>query len=515
MEERRDGSLHAKDAWKGRELWTSSDERFRPVDLKEGPDGALYVVDLYRGILQHRLFMTTFLRRQVLERGLDQGIGLGRIWRLVPEGHTARPAPALRSASWTELTQALSHPSGWWRDTAQRLIVEEGRGVKDARELCREHARSAAESLGRVHALWALASIDGLVRSDLEAALADGDARVRVTAMRLAEPSLATGEETLTRRIEGLAREGSRAERRQALLSLGEAETRAGDAALVRLLLEDSRESSERSLLLSGLSGRELVFLEQLFAEPAFDSPAPGRAELVAELARCTVVEGRSRACEILVALAAQRHRQGVPYVDEILAGMLAGRGKDGQGLPTIIRTTRPPAGLEPLTEAAQGETGALARELSSALRWPGRPGYAAETSARPLTPAEHARFELGRELYARTCAACHLSSGLGEAGRAPALRGSDLVLGSPGRLTALLMFGLRSAPSRHRPWEQEMPAFVAGDEELAAVMTYLRREWGHAVEPVDPGRVALRRTLKFRPKGPYTREELELVYGE
>jgi hypothetical protein len=76
-------------------------------------------------------------------------------------------------------------------------------------------------------------------------------------------------------------------------------------------------------------------------------------------------------------------------------------------------------------------------------------------------------------------------------------------------------MFGLRSAPSRHRQWEQEMPAFVADDEELAAVMTYLRREWGHAVEPVDPGRVALRRTLKFRPKGPYTREELELVYGE
>jgi glucose/arabinose dehydrogenase len=79
----------------GAEFLTSTDERFRPVNLTAGPDGALYVVDLYRGILQHRVFMTTQLRKQVLERGLDQPVGLGRIWRVVPIDDVVTEVPAL------------------------------------------------------------------------------------------------------------------------------------------------------------------------------------------------------------------------------------------------------------------------------------------------------------------------------------------------------------------------------------------------------------------------------------
>ena len=71
--------------WGERAFLASTDERFRPVDCAVGPDGALYVVDLYRGILQHRQFVTTYLRKQVLERGLDRPVGLGRIWRIVAE----------------------------------------------------------------------------------------------------------------------------------------------------------------------------------------------------------------------------------------------------------------------------------------------------------------------------------------------------------------------------------------------------------------------------------------------
>jgi len=59
------GGLVARNAWQGRELLTTTDERFRPVNLAGGPDGALYVVDFYRGIIQHRIYMTSFLRRQV------------------------------------------------------------------------------------------------------------------------------------------------------------------------------------------------------------------------------------------------------------------------------------------------------------------------------------------------------------------------------------------------------------------------------------------------------------------
>src|SRR5688572_36910 len=74
----KDGALTGANAYEGTEFLTSRDERFRPVNLFNGPDGALYVVDMYRGILQHRIYVTTFLRQQIVERGLDKGIGLGR-----------------------------------------------------------------------------------------------------------------------------------------------------------------------------------------------------------------------------------------------------------------------------------------------------------------------------------------------------------------------------------------------------------------------------------------------------
>ncbi|MES1194996.1 MAG: dehydrogenase, partial [Opitutus sp.] len=101
----RSDELAGRHSYEGTEFIASTDERFRPVNLFNGPDGALYVVDLYRGILQHRLYVTSFLRKQIDERGLAEGRGLGRIWRIVPEN---APKPnfkniALARASAAEL----------------------------------------------------------------------------------------------------------------------------------------------------------------------------------------------------------------------------------------------------------------------------------------------------------------------------------------------------------------------------------------------------------------------------
>ena len=510
-----DGSLVAENAWPGRELWTSRDERFRPVDLKEGPDGALYVVDLYRGILQHRVFMTTFLRRQVLERGLQRGIGLGRIWRLVPEGFQRPEAVRLGDASWTELSRALSHPNGWTRDTAQRLIVEEGRADRDAIDLCRQAARGSESALGRLQALWALAGIDALDRPDVLLALADPDARVVEQAVRLAEPWLASGEEELAGQLGALARRGPLRVRRQVLLSLGQAEARASDAVLAELVLEDASSAPERSLVLSGLHQRELEFLERLFKHPAWDSPAPGRSEMVSDLARCVAVEGRSHTLERLITLAAERARRTAPYVDSIAQGILTGRGTDALGQPAVIRLTRAPSSLTALLDSAMGEVRTAIEALADALIWPGRPGAPQEVEVRPLNKQEQRRFELGREAFVTTCAACHQLSGRGEAGTAPALRASPIVLGPPERLLSVLLYGLQHEPGSEGLWMQEMPAFQADDETLAALATYLRREWGHGAEPVEPQLVeGMRAALESR-KGPWTRAELGRHYGE
>ena len=84
--EAKDPMLKGRNAYEGTEFITSTDERFRPVNLFNGPDGALYVVDMYRGLIQHRTYVTTYLRKQVEERHLERPVGMGRIYRIVPDG---------------------------------------------------------------------------------------------------------------------------------------------------------------------------------------------------------------------------------------------------------------------------------------------------------------------------------------------------------------------------------------------------------------------------------------------
>src|SRR5258705_6685857 len=104
--EEKNGVVAARNAYEGKEFWTSTDERFRPVNCYTGPDGALYVVDLYRGVLQHKAFLTNYLIKNIKERKLESPINLGRIWRVIPKGSNpvavkVKPDPAL-----------LAHPNG-------------------------------------------------------------------------------------------------------------------------------------------------------------------------------------------------------------------------------------------------------------------------------------------------------------------------------------------------------------------------------------------------------------------
>jgi len=109
--------LYPDAVWKEREFLASTDERFRPVNASMGPDGCLYVVDFYRGVIQHKRFLTSYLRRQSAERQLDKPIGLGRIYRIVPENHKTIDPPS----DWLPV---LSHPHLWWRLRSQKRIVE-------------------------------------------------------------------------------------------------------------------------------------------------------------------------------------------------------------------------------------------------------------------------------------------------------------------------------------------------------------------------------------------------------
>ena len=167
--------------WKEREFLASTDERFRPVNASMGPDGCLYLVDFHRGVIQHKRFLTSYLRRQSAERELDKHIGLGRIYRIVPENYKRVDPPENSVAG-------LSHPYLWWRLRSQKQIVEGDR--QDLADSVRKLAENPkAQPHARVHALWTLAGLGKLKESTVRQAIDDGDWFVSMTGLRLAGES--------------------------------------------------------------------------------------------------------------------------------------------------------------------------------------------------------------------------------------------------------------------------------------------------------------------------------------
>lgn len=170
------------------EFISATDGNFRPVNCYTGPDGCLYLVDMYHGIIQEKAFLTPYLRSEILKAGYEKNIGRGRIYRVVHEDVKRGPKPDLLEASPAELIKHLAHPNGWWRDTAQSLLVT--RRLQTVGPALRKMALEHEDPLGRLHALWTL---DGLGELDDETVFAlgrDSDHRLRVAAVRTMENAL-------------------------------------------------------------------------------------------------------------------------------------------------------------------------------------------------------------------------------------------------------------------------------------------------------------------------------------
>ncbi len=149
-------------AWENKEFLASTDEAFRPVNLFNGPDGAMYVVDMHRGIIQHGAYMSSYLRKHLEKKGLDKVIGMGRILRVKSKDKALTEIPELEDATPKELIGLLNHENGWVRDKAQHQLIL--LGTEKEKEALEAVAANRNTPTAQVHALYAL---EGLKMLDL------------------------------------------------------------------------------------------------------------------------------------------------------------------------------------------------------------------------------------------------------------------------------------------------------------------------------------------------------------
>ena len=487
----KDGVITGDNPKKGEEFLASTDERFRPVNAYTGPDGALWLADMYRGIIQHKGFLTHYLIANIKDRKLEQPVNMGRIWRIVPDGK--KPQTVKLPTEPAKIVPFLAHENGWVRDTAQRLLVEK----KDTSVAPAVAALAkSANPLGRIHALWTLEGMGTPAPDAVKSALTDKDAKVRATAVRLADRSLAAD-------LAGLVNDPS-VDVQIALGFTSSAFPETSDTA-VALAGKASSNPLVRDAIVSGLRGRELETIEKLVASK--NPPAP----MLATLSAAVLNERKSARVKKLITLIAAQ-----PANSPVQLALLEGAGglNAPKGAPKakLLYLDSEPTELASLATAADAKAKPLLAALNGRVAWPGKPGVPPPPVIKPLTPNEQALYDAGKQVYSTLCVACHQPNGQGMEGLAPSLVDSEWVLGNPETIAKLVIHGLTGPIKVNgQSWSLEMPPLGAAlsDEQVAGVITYIRREWEHNASPITTDAVKkIRADHKDRTKS-WTAEEL------
>jgi mono/diheme cytochrome c family protein/glucose/arabinose dehydrogenase len=188
------------------EFIQSTDPLFRPVDIATAPDGTMYIVDMYRGIIQEGNWTQegSYLRTKIQQYQMDDVIGNGRIWRLTYDGmERSKEKPRMYDETTAQLVKHLEHPNGWWRDQAQQNIIL--RQDKSVAEDLENMVNSSINELARIHALWTLEGLSVLKADLVKQLMKDPSAAIRVQALRASETLYKYGEKSLAENYRALA----------------------------------------------------------------------------------------------------------------------------------------------------------------------------------------------------------------------------------------------------------------------------------------------------------------------
>lgn len=499
--------LYEDPDWGKRDFIASTDERFRPVDARVGPDGTVYVIDMYRGTIQHAEFVSDHLRAYIDEHGLEPPGATGRIWRIVKDDRPIERTPPPLDTLEQKLA-ALDHPNGWVRDHAQRRLVFEAseESIAALRDLDRFSTH------GKTHALWSLEGMGALDGATWTHALNDADPSVRGAALRAGD-SLTIDARTRLATIQPLLADPDPAVRLGALHSLGALPP---DARPLGWMLEAGRSGDplEAQAVLTGLSGLEFEALqheiERSHGETLDDAGQAWLADITAATLRAVdVAPDENASPTTLLDLADETDDANTRLA--ILNGIRAAQRSPGARRIELSGPHR----LFAKDRAFDGDVAQAIERIRWSFTWPGdpRPG-----GARALTDEEETRRKAGAQLFADSCAACHGADGRGLDGQAPSLVGSTWVRDSDEWLVRIVLDGLTGPIEIDgREWNLTMPGHGGdlehfGDGDLAGLLTFLRRAWGHAEDPISPETVArIREETKGRAL-PWTVAELRAL---
>jgi putative membrane-bound dehydrogenase-like protein len=246
----------------GVEFVASTDNWFRPVNFVNGPDGCLYILDMYRETIEHPWSIPEDIKAHLdLRSGQDRG----RIYRLEPPGFQRRPTPTLSTYATSDLVPLLGHPNAWHRETAHRLLLERREvGIDHTlRSFIRESQNKS--ELGELHALGILHALQLTRRDDYQRALGSPSPVVRKQALAWAE-KLLPGDPPLQRLLSSLADDPDPRVRWQVALSAGSLDPADRVPILAKLAERDGKDPWMRAALLCSSSragGRLLLALRE------------------------------------------------------------------------------------------------------------------------------------------------------------------------------------------------------------------------------------------------------------
>lgn len=166
-------------AYANKEFLASEDERFRPVNLYEGPDGALYITDMYRGIIQHKTYLTPYLKNEIKERKLMLPLNCGRIYKIVPKNTPVRNVVISKEPD--TLLNLLGNENSWIRNKAQQLLIDGN--YKQTEPALRNLLKNTENPLTVIHSLWTMEALGILQPADVLPLLKQPDQNIRTQAL--------------------------------------------------------------------------------------------------------------------------------------------------------------------------------------------------------------------------------------------------------------------------------------------------------------------------------------------